>query len=89
MLLSISLLLGRRPLERSTFRGDHRHQVIPGPNERLRGFVLELSYQRVNIDAHFTKLCQHFPRRHDHPREGRSNFAVENLQASSCFDWQS
>jgi hypothetical protein len=35
-----AVLLGNGPLERSTFRIDDRHQVIPGLNEGLRAFVL-------------------------------------------------
>jgi hypothetical protein len=47
---------GYGPLECGTLGCDHRHQFVPGLNERLRPFILEPGGQGVDIDSGLSEL---------------------------------
>lgn len=67
-------LVGDGSFDRSTFFGNHYHQLIPGLDEGLGAFILKTCRQRVNIDAGFAELCQHL-------------FAIPAIRGQACPDF--
>ena len=72
----LSFALASRFSQDCTLRGDHRHQVVPGFDERLGPFVLKLGGQSIDINAGLGKLAQHFLAVAAIRKQDRADFAV-------------
>ena len=61
-LLISSLRISPRGFERNVFRRDRAEQLVPGFDERLGAFALQIGGQLVMVDARLAELGDHLLR---------------------------